>query len=187
MNLHHHNGDDAARTISPGTAFMFTRLRIGAANQGKAARLATFCVRRRWVAGGTPEGARWCSHVGRVTYCGCGTCGWNLVLYGLPMNVCVTSLSMPLTEARLLPSRKLPQNRGRFRRVFGRVERQMTHIAFADGGSRKPAHIDTRFGQGLGNFCLQSRPVPPLDPERVKARGLLESGCFGGLDLFGAL
>src|ERR1035438_4131453 len=101
-----------------------------AANQEKAARLATFCARRRWVAGGTPEGARCCSHVGRITYCGCGTCGWNLVLYGLPMNVCVTSLSMPLTKARLLPSRKLPQNRGRFRRVFGRVERQMTHIAF---------------------------------------------------------
>src|ERR1017187_6729488 len=29
MNLHHHNGDYAARTISPGMAFMFTRLRIG--------------------------------------------------------------------------------------------------------------------------------------------------------------
>ena len=29
MNIHHHNGDYAARTISPGTAFMFTRLRIG--------------------------------------------------------------------------------------------------------------------------------------------------------------
>src|ERR1035438_9377913 len=49
-----------------------------AANQEKAAKLATFCVRRRWVAGGTPEGARWCSHVGRVNYCGCGTCGWNI-------------------------------------------------------------------------------------------------------------
>src|ERR1039457_763042 len=69
-----------------------------AANQEKAARLATFCVRRRWVAGGTPEGARCCSHVGRVTYCRCCTCGWNLVLYGLPMYVCVTSSSMPLTE-----------------------------------------------------------------------------------------
>src|ERR1035441_2443359 len=105
------------------------------------------------------------------------------------MNVCVTSLSMPLTEARLLPSRKLPQDRGRFRRVFGCVERQMTHIAFADGGRRKATHIDTRFGQGLGNSCLQSRPVHALDPERVKvkARGLLEPGCFGGLDLFDAL
>jgi hypothetical protein len=29
MNIHHHNGDYAASTISPGTAFMFTRLRIG--------------------------------------------------------------------------------------------------------------------------------------------------------------
>src|ERR1035441_551071 len=158
-----------------------------AANEEKAARLATFCARRRWVAGGTTEEPRYSPHVGRVTYCGCGTCGWNLVLYGWLMNVCVTGLSMPLTEARLLPSRKLPQDCGRFRRVFGCVERQMTHIAFADGGSRKPAHIDTRFGQGLGNSCLQSRPVHPLEPERVKARSLLEPGRFGGLDLFGAL
>jgi hypothetical protein len=34
MNLHHHNGDYAARTISPGTAFMFTRLRIGVSQEG---------------------------------------------------------------------------------------------------------------------------------------------------------
>ena len=29
MDLHHHNDDVAARTISPGMAFLFTRLRIG--------------------------------------------------------------------------------------------------------------------------------------------------------------
>src|ERR1035441_10088200 len=30
MNTYHHKGDFAARTISPGMAFLFTRLRIGA-------------------------------------------------------------------------------------------------------------------------------------------------------------
>src|ERR1035437_2553383 len=54
-----------------------------------ASRGATCYGRPRCVPGGTPEGTRCCSHVGRVTYCGCGTCEGNIVLYGLPVNVWV--------------------------------------------------------------------------------------------------
>src|ERR1039458_3331861 len=59
---------------------------------------ATFCPPPRWAAAGTTEQPRCCSHVGRVTYYGCSTYWLNLVLRDLPMNVCVISLSMPLTE-----------------------------------------------------------------------------------------
>src|ERR1039458_3012209 len=39
MDTHHHKGDVAASTISPAIAFLFTRLRIGAENDGHAVRI----------------------------------------------------------------------------------------------------------------------------------------------------
>ena len=58
----------------------------------------TFCVRRRCLAGGTPEVARCVPEVDRVTCCGCSTCGPVWSVYGLTMKACVTRLSIPLAK-----------------------------------------------------------------------------------------
>src|ERR1039458_6130171 len=59
---------------------------------------ATFCVRRRCLAGGTPEVPRCVPEVDRVTCCGCSTCGQDWSVYGLTMKAYVTRLSIPLTK-----------------------------------------------------------------------------------------
>jgi hypothetical protein len=63
-----------------------------------ASAYATFCVRRRCLAGGTPEVPRCVPEVDRVTCCGCSTCGPVWSVYGLTMKACVTRLSIPLTR-----------------------------------------------------------------------------------------
>src|ERR1035438_6304550 len=58
----------------------------------------TFCVRRRCLAGGTPEVPRYVPEVDHVTCCGCSACGPDWSVYGLTMKACATRLSMPLTK-----------------------------------------------------------------------------------------
>ena len=80
----------------------------------------TFCVRRRCLAGGTPEVPRCVPEVDPVSCCGCSTCGPDWSVYGLTMKACVTCWSMPLTKleasSRLVFYRPGFPN-GAFRRV----------------------------------------------------------------------
>src|ERR1035441_2937112 len=53
---------------------------------------ATLCVRRRCLAGSTPEVPRCVPEVDRVTCCGCSTCRPDWSVYGLTMKVCEARL-----------------------------------------------------------------------------------------------